>query len=261
MLSVVRGRARLAIVLAAAALAAFAGDGPSRSFEPQSPSNPQKPTQPSPLPPPGRQLKTVVLDPAHGGTDAGAHGAGGIVEKDICLALAQAVRARLAQDGLSVVMTRQEDETVTLDERAAIANAQANAIFVSVHVGSTGTVGTAQAYFYDFGQLAPLPAAATAAAAGLVPWDLAQLGSADLSRSLAQLVQAQLSERLAGSAQLPAGAAVYELRAIAEPAIAVELASVDAGSQSALEALAGPLGAAISKGIATFRAVYQAERR
>lgn len=263
MLNAVRKAARLATYLAvAAALAAPARDGESRSRGKQAPATPQQQAQQAPpTQPPARKLETVVLDAAHGGTDEGAHGTGGIVEKDTCLALAQAVEARLSQDGLKVVMTRESDETVSFDQRAAIANAQPNAIFVSLHVGSTGKVGTAIAYYYDFSELTEPPGAAgTAPAGGLVAWNQAQQASAGLSRRLAQLVQVELSQRLPGSPELPAGAAVYQLRAIAEPAIAVELASVDAESLDALEARAGPLAEAISQAIGAFRTVYDAAR-
>lgn len=266
MLNAVRKAARLATYLAvAAALAAPARDGANRSGRKQAPATPQQRAQQAqqapPTQPPARKLETVVLDAAHGGTDEGAHGTGGIVEKDTCLALARAVEARLSQGGLKVVMTRESDETVSFDQRAAIANAQPNAIFVSLHVGSTGKVGTAIAYYYDFSQLTEPPGAAgTAPAGGLVAWNQAQQASAGLSRRLAQLVQVELTQRLPGSPELPAGAPVYQLRAIAEPAIAVELASVDAESRDALEARAEPLAEAIWRAIGAFRTVYDAAR-
>jgi N-acetylmuramoyl-L-alanine amidase len=265
MLSPVRKAALLATYLAAAAaLAAFARDGASRSRGKQAPSTQQQQAQQAqpapPAQPPVRKLEAVVLDPAHGGTDEGAHGTGGIVEKDTCLALAEAVEGRLSQDGLKVLMTREDDETVSFDQRAAIANAQPNAIFVSLHVGSTGPVGTAIAYYYDFSLVAEPPGARAAPAGELVPWSQAQRASVGLSRRLAQLVQVELSQRLAGSPELPASAPVYQLRAIGEPAIAIELASVNAENRSALDARAAPLAEALSRAIAAFQRVYEAPR-
>jgi N-acetylmuramoyl-L-alanine amidase len=276
MLNAVHTAERLATLLAlAAALAVFARAGDSgrhprpggATFEQAAASQTpraQRSTAPSASPQPPaapsnqRRLQTVVLDPGHGGTDEGAHGAAGVPEKDLALALALTVRKRLQQDGLHVVMTRQDDQTLPFAARAAIANAQSNAIFITLHVGSSGPVGTAFAYYYDFGQLAGPPAAA---AGGLLPWDQAQRSSGALSRRLAQLLQVALSEQLPGSPELPSGAAVYQLRSIAEPAVAVEVENVNAASADKVEELGGPLAAAISRAIQAFRTVYEAEAR
>ena len=56
-----------------------------------------------------RQVRTVVLDPGHGGRDPGALGAYGLREKDVTLRLARALRPRLVARGFRVVMTRDGD--------------------------------------------------------------------------------------------------------------------------------------------------------
>jgi N-acetylmuramoyl-L-alanine amidase len=276
MLNAVRTAERLATLLAlAAALAVFARAGDSgrhpraagaafsQAAASQTPQT-QRPTPPSPSSQPPaapaipRRLQTVVLDPGHGGTDEGAHGSAGVPEKDLALRLALTVSKRLQQSGLHVVMTRRDDQTLSFAARAAIANAQPNAIFITIHVGSSGPVGTAFAYYYDFGQIAGPPAAA---AGGLLPWDQAQRSSGALSRRLAQLLQVALSEQLPGSPELPGGAAVYQLRSIAEPAVAVEVENVNAASAERIEELGGPLAAAVSRAIEAFRTVYEAEAR
>ncbi|MDE3137539.1 MAG: N-acetylmuramoyl-L-alanine amidase [Acidobacteriota bacterium] len=281
MLRTVPKAARFATFLAlAVALAAFAKTGggqspgvPSppqtQSAQPQNPLKPpppatsQTPTQQPAPPPPGqaprRTIQTVVLDPAHGGTDEGAHGSTGIVEKDVTLALAQVVAARLRRDGLRVVMTRTGDQTVSFDDRAATANAQVSAIFLSLHVGSSGQVGSASAYYYDFSQIAP--SGSQAAAHGLLSWELAQQPWQSYSRRLAQLLQAELSARFRGSPDLPSGAAIYQLRELNEPAVAVEIENVNAPNADALQSLAAPLAISISRAIQSFRTVYAAEMR
>ena len=220
----------------------------------QIPSGPV-PDQQSPAQPTQPGLQTVVLDPAHGGTDEGAHGAGGILEKDVVLTLAQVVRARLRNDGWKVVMTRTGDQTLSFEQRAAIANAQPNAVFISLDVGSSGPVGSTYVYYYDFGQIIENQPETTAR--GLVDWDRAQLDWEPLSKRLAQLLQVELAARLRGSPELPTGAPVYQLREVAEPAIAIEIGNVNAASATELDAFGKPLAAAISGALQAFRMVYQ----
>ena len=80
--------------------------------------------------------KKIVLDAGHGGKDVGAIG-GGIYEKDITLDVAKRVEKLLKQKGYTVVMTRDDDSYVSLQDRVSISeNAQPD-IFVSIHVNSS----------------------------------------------------------------------------------------------------------------------------
>ena len=79
----------------------------------------------------------VVLDPAHGGTDPGARGTGGIRESEIVLDFVIQVRRALELQGFQVVQTRQGNENPSFDDRSATANAQRGAVFVSLHISST----------------------------------------------------------------------------------------------------------------------------
>ena len=81
----------------------------------------------------GLRAATVVLDPGHGGRDGGAVGFGNILEKDLALEMARAVRTRLAVAGLKVHLTRETDVLVALDERPRIAAARGADLFVSIH--------------------------------------------------------------------------------------------------------------------------------
>src|SRR5207244_10254113 len=72
--------------------------------------------------PPGtgrRHVAKIVLDPGHGGSDAGAVGPAGTNEKDVALDVAHKVAPVLTKDGLSVVLTRHDDPFITLEERTA----------------------------------------------------------------------------------------------------------------------------------------------
>jgi len=78
--------------------------------------------------------RVVVLDPGHGGNDPGATGISGVVEKTITLDLAKRVAAVLASDGMEVVLTRDRDTYMAIDER--VARAADAAVFVSLHANA-----------------------------------------------------------------------------------------------------------------------------
>lgn len=81
------------------------------------------------------EVKRVVLDAGHGGTDPGAHKAQ-VFEKEITLDVGRRLRALLEAHGFEVVVTRADDRTVPLRERARMANASKGDIFVSIHVNA-----------------------------------------------------------------------------------------------------------------------------
>jgi N-acetylmuramoyl-L-alanine amidase len=83
-----------------------------------------------------RPVRTVVIDPGHGGRDPGAIGIGGLREKDVTLGLARRLARDLARRGFRVVLTREDDRTIGLEERTAIAESVAGDIFVSVHANA-----------------------------------------------------------------------------------------------------------------------------
>ena len=200
----------------------------------------------------------IVLNPAHGGTDPGARGENGLAEKDIVLEYAQAVRAALEGAGYRVLMTRSDDSNPSYDDRDAVANAHHDAIYLSLHVASTGAAGTARTYYYQFWTPFPAatPAPQTAAApprAGLTEWEEAQRPYADRSRLLADLMQAQLAQTFSGSPATAAGGEVRELRSVTAPAIAIEISSVAMKDESALRAFEAPLSTCIVRTLEAFR--------
>lgn len=85
----------------------------------------------------GLGVRTVVLDPGHGGSDPGCIGRSGLQEKDITLDVALSLKKRLTEKGgLNVVMTRESDITVRLEDRTVIANQRRADLFVSIHVNA-----------------------------------------------------------------------------------------------------------------------------
>ena len=82
--------------------------------------------------------KVVVIDPGHGGSDCGAI-RNGINEKDITLDISKRVTALLEKKGYVVYMTRETDETVSLQDRVEISENISPEIFVSIHVNSSNS--------------------------------------------------------------------------------------------------------------------------
>src|SRR5689334_4120855 len=80
-----------------------------------------------------KTFKTVVVDAGHGGKDNGAYRRFGGAEKIATLGVAGRLSHKLRESGLKVVMTRDTDVFIPLDERVAIENKQTNAVFVSIH--------------------------------------------------------------------------------------------------------------------------------
>lgn len=83
-----------------------------------------------------RRVHTVVVDPGHGGRDPGATGIGGLREKDVNLAIALTLVTRLRARGFEVVLTRGADNTVSLEERTAVAESSGGDVFISIHANA-----------------------------------------------------------------------------------------------------------------------------
>src|SRR5262249_4943453 len=145
--------------------------------------------------------------------------------------------------------TRLGNENPSFDDRSAVANAQQGAIFISLHVASTGLPGTARVYVNS-----DLPSGADAT--GLIPWERAQGPFLSLSKKLGDLVQGQLQQRFRGSPDAAQSAAVRQLRTTAAPAIAVEVSSVIVENRNDLDRMGPGVADAIAKGAAAFRPLY-----
>jgi len=102
---------------------------PPRSTPPQAAAPPTPPRRP--------RQHVVVIDPGHGGVDPGAIGAGGVVEKQVNLAVAKAVAAYLEQrPGYKAVLTRDRDLFLRLRDRVRVGRAAKADLFVSIHADS-----------------------------------------------------------------------------------------------------------------------------
>jgi N-acetylmuramoyl-L-alanine amidase len=210
---------------------------PNQPAQPQ--AQPPQPAAPEPplldLPPAGG-LRTIVIDAGHGGDDAGAKGAQGTLEKNVTLTMARRLKASIeARLGVRVLLTRDSDQNVGPDQRAALANNNKADLFVSLHANGSLRKTTSGALIY----VAAFDRDAAQASAGggervptfgggsreieLVPWNLAQTRHLDQSSAFAELLQQALHDHVPLSARPIERAPLRVLESANMPAILVEL--------------------------------------
>ncbi len=179
---------------------------PGTAFGPAGPG-------PRPAPPRAGGFKrpvVLVIDPGHGGVDAGARGPDGRFEKDVTLDLARRLRASAA-DSLSVqaFLTRDADIDVPLDERAAIANNFNADIFISLHANGSRAASASgtEVFFLSYSaaddesrrialQEGAMPERAPTndKDVGLILWDMAQAAQLEASSRLAGHLQEEIEK-------------------------------------------------------------------
>jgi N-acetylmuramoyl-L-alanine amidase len=100
-----------------------------------------------------RTVKTIVIDPGHGGKDPGTIGRHGTTEKDITLKIGLLLKDLLAKrPNTKVFMTRERDVFVELEDRAKFANSKEADLFISIHVNSHPHKGVRGLEIYHFGE-------------------------------------------------------------------------------------------------------------
>jgi len=82
------------------------------------------------------KIKTIVIDPGHGGKDPGAIGVTGLREKDVCLDIGRRLETALKKYGFEVYLTRDNDRFIELKERAGLANRREADLFISIHANA-----------------------------------------------------------------------------------------------------------------------------
>jgi N-acetylmuramoyl-L-alanine amidase len=212
-----------------------------------------QPTAPAPETPPlidlapSGGLRAIVIDAGHGGDENGAKGPGGALEKQITLSVARRLKAALeGRLGLRVILTRDSDATVGLDERAAIANNNKADLFVSLHANAAPRTSTSGAeVFYlsldEYGDAAervahtdsdPLPVFGGGTRdIELILWDMAQARYIKESAALAQTVEASLRQRVPMSTRAIQQAPFRVLVGANMPAVLVEMGFITNAAQ------------------------------
>lgn len=156
-------------------------------------------------------VRTIVLDPGHGGKETGAIGAGGLLEKDATLQICRKAAAELQKRlGMRVFLTRNGDEQVPLDQRSALANQHKADLFLSVHLNASLVRGAkgSETYFLsleasdDQARKAAEAENAVSASSGpsagssdlrMILWDLAQQEYLKESSRFAELIQEEMN--------------------------------------------------------------------
>ncbi|TDH18303.1 hypothetical protein EXU57_23910 [Segetibacter sp. 3557_3] len=87
------------------------------------------------------QKYTVVLDPGHGGKDNGAMGVNEVKEKEIVLTISRMLAEELRNQNIQVVLTRNQDQFLTPQERVQLLSSSGANLFISIHANATNTTG------------------------------------------------------------------------------------------------------------------------
>lgn len=156
------------------------------------------PAEPSPKPLLG---KTIVVDAGHGGNSSGAVGQSGAKEKDVVLDISLRLGKKLSKHGAKVILTRADDNAVTLQNRVVTANQAKADIFVSIHVNGNENPNAHGTETYHYPGSAP-------------------------SQTFAGMVQKKLIEALNRRNRGVKTASFYVLRYTSMPAILVEVAFI-----------------------------------
>jgi N-acetylmuramoyl-L-alanine amidase len=224
-------------------------------------------------------LQTIVIDAGHGGDDVGARGARGAEEKALTLEVARRLRALIEMRlGIRVVLTRQEDRAVTLDERASIANNSKADLFLSLHFNRSlgGSVSGAEVYYArldregedarraaeDEGVALPV-LGGTTRSIDVIQWDLAQARHVEASEVLAGILERDLRAQVAMSPRPRHEAPLRVLTGVNMPAALIEmgyLSNANQERQAQTDAYQSSLAQAVFNSIVEFRGYLESQR-
>ncbi len=191
-------------------------------------------------------MKTVVIDPGHGGIEPGAKGGSGAVEKDVTLAISLKLKALLEKSmSCEVIMTRDRDMDVPLEARAALANNHRADLFLSIHINGSKreSASGSETFFMSLNatdeetrRLAYLENKSSgienrmATSSGdelkMILWDMAQTAFIRQSSQLAELIQSELNTLLGTKDRGVKQAPFKVLCGVAAPAVLVEVAFI-----------------------------------
>jgi N-acetylmuramoyl-L-alanine amidase len=261
-----RGAGRVVIDVVAPTTEAPPGATPAPAPAPAAPEAP-----PIDLTPPGG-LRTIVIDAGHGGEEQGARGPQGTLEKDVTLAVARRLKGAIeARLGARVILTRDGDQTIGLDERAAVANNNKADVFISLHANASVRASAAGAeVFYlslaDYGDQAQRAAQGESEALPVygggsrdieaILWEMAQARHIEQSASFAQILEGQMRERVPMSPRAIQQAPFRVLVGANMPAVLLEMGFItnpEQERQLASDAFQSQVVQAVVESIVRFR--------
>jgi N-acetylmuramoyl-L-alanine amidase len=222
-----------------------------------------------------QRIQTMVIDPGHGGMETGAKGKFGNLEKDITLAISLKLKALVERNmGFEVVLTRDKDVDVSIENRSAIANNRKAGLFISIHANGAVQKKAAgsETFFLSLNatdeetrRLAYLENNSSALQSRIDPstdddlmmilWDMAQTAYIKQSSQLAEMVQGEL-DALLGTKNRGIKQAPFKILAgVACPAILVEAAFISNPEEEqklASEDFQAKVAEAIYRGLARY---------
>jgi N-acetylmuramoyl-L-alanine amidase len=233
------------------------------------PAAPGTPEAPPPLP--TSNVRTIVIDPGHGGTEDGARGSKGTLEKAVTLAVARRLKTALeTRLGARVLLTRDDDRVVALDERAAFANNNKADLFISLHANASlrRTAAGAEVFYLTLDR-ADEEARRVAESEGVampvfgggtreidvILWEMAQVQHLTRSAAFAQLVEARLRGAVPVSPRAIQQAPFRVLVGANMPAVLVEVGYISNPEQESAMAAApfqSRLAQALTDAVAAF---------
>jgi len=189
-------------------------------------------------------LRTIVIDPGHGGLEVGAKGKFGTLEKDLTLDIALRLRSIIEKNlAYRVVLTRDKDVDVSLENRAATVNNNRGYVFVSLHVngyfrkeangsetyflGLNATDEEARRMAYFENNSAVMEERIQSEEEDdimMILWDMAQTAYIQKSSQLAENIQKELNSLLGTTNRGIKQAPFKVLTGVACPAVLVEVA-------------------------------------
>jgi N-acetylmuramoyl-L-alanine amidase len=193
-------------------------------------------------PTPTTGVRTIVIDPGHGGEELGAQGPRGALEKEIALAVSRRLRTLIeSRLGMRVFLTREDDRTISHDDRSAFANNHQADLFLSIHANAAvrPNIKGAEVYYLsveradaearkraeDAGVVLPALGGGTRAI-DLILWETAQSRYLEQSAVLAAAVEEGLRARVEMSPRAVQQAPFRVLVGANMPAALVEIGYV-----------------------------------
>jgi N-acetylmuramoyl-L-alanine amidase len=191
------------------------------------------------------QKHVIVIDPGHGGSETGAVGPDGTNEKDVVLGIARKLKSVLENSGNRVILTRDGDQQIALDDRTALANNNKADLFISIHANATlrGYGKGAETYYLstkatddEARNLAAVENNAIglnqeASGVGndlkLILWDMAQTEYLSESSQLAEMVQKEMNETLGVTNRGIKQAPFRVLMGATMPAVLIEIGFIN----------------------------------
>lgn len=224
-------------------------------------------------------IKTIVIDPGHGGKDFGAVGKYKIREKDIVLDVAKELKKHLKKSGLDIILTREKDVFVSLNDRAKFANDKGADLFISVHANASrySRVGGLEVFYlseatddkaramaaaeneslkFENGEVVKIEDLSTVTTV----WDLRLKDNRRESKGLAYYICNTTSDRMSVKKRGVKGANFAVLRGARMPAVLVEvgfLTNTKEASKLKKSSYREQIAEAIAQSILAYRREYE----